>query len=364
MVDLGKNMIILTAIFSLFMILFVLVLLWVLKHWQFRHPIVWALLLGFLFVVLSLTVALISPSVHFGQLKLMAWVIFLYLPLYLGGVAILFSKTKPVFAGTSAGLGICIVLIGLYASFIEPHWLVISHLTLSNAKIDEPIRVAVIADLQTDQPGAYEERVLNAVKQEGPDLILLAGDYLQLIERDRYPAAQRTLHDIFLRADLTAPLGIYAVRGNVDPIQSWQGIFEGLPISLFEQSSSIDLGTVVLTGLTLEDSENIFLSIEGQEKFHIVLGHRPDFSLGEIDAELMIAGHTHGGQFQIPFIGPLVTLSAVPRAWASGMTMISPGKILLVSRGIGMERGNAPRMRFNCRPELVILDLVPAESSK
>jgi predicted MPP superfamily phosphohydrolase len=361
---LGKNMIILTATFNFFMFLFVLILLWVLKHWQTRHSIVLALLLGFLFVILSLTVALISPAVYFGQLQLMAWAVFLYFPLYLGGVAILFSKTKPVFAGTAAGLGMCIVLIGLYASWIEPHWLEVSHLTLSDAKIDEPIRVAVVADLQTDQPGAYEERVLNAVRQEAPDLILLAGDYLQIIEPDRYPTAQRMLHDIFLRADLTAPLGMFAVRGNVDPIQSWQGIFDGLPIFIFEQSSSIDLGPVVLTGLTLEDSEDLFLSIEGEEKFHIVLGHRPDFSLGEIDADLLIAGHTHGGQFQIPFIGPLVTLSAVPREWASGMTMISPGKILLVSRGIGLERGNAPRMRFNCRPELIILDLVPAESSK
>jgi predicted MPP superfamily phosphohydrolase len=364
MVLLGKNMILLAAIFNLSMILFVLVLLWILKHWQSRYPIALTFLLGLLFIVLSLSVALISPAVHFGKLQLMAWAIFLCFPLYLGGVAILFSKLKPAFAGTSAGLGICIVLIGLYASLIEPHWLEISHLTMSSVKIKEPIRVAVVADLQTDMPGKYEERVLNVVRQEMPDLILLAGDYLQFLERDRYPAAQRTLHDIFLRADLTAPLGIYAVRGNVDPIQSWQGIFEGLPISLFEQSSSIDLGPVVLTGLTLEDSENIFLSIEGEDKFHIVLGHRPDFSLGEINAELLIAGHTHGGQIQLPFIGPLVTLSAVPRAWASGMTMISPGKILLVSRGIGLERGNAPRMRLNCRPELIILDLVPAESSE
>ncbi len=354
-------MILLSAIFNLFFILFILSLLWLLKRWKFRYPIVMALIFGFLLVILGLFAALISPATHFGQLQLMAWAIFLCFPLYLGGVAILFSKTKPAFAGTSAGLGICIVLIGLYASLIEPHWLEVSHLTLSNAKIKEPIRVAVVADIQTDQPGKYEERVLNAVRQEKPDLILLAGDYLQLIERDRYPSAQRTLHDMFLRADLNAPLGIYAVRGNVDPIQSWQGIFEGMPISVFETSASIDLGTIILTGLTLEDSANTSLSIEEEEKYHIVLGHRPDFSLGQIEADLIIAGHTHGGQFQVPFIGPVVTLSAIPRAWASGMTTISPGKILLVSRGIGMERGNAPRMRFNCRPELVILDLVPPD---
>jgi predicted MPP superfamily phosphohydrolase len=354
-------MIILSAVFNLFFLLFVLVLLWLLKKWEFQYPTVMASFLGALLIVVSLMVAFISPAVHFGQLQLMAWAIFFHLPIYLGGVAIQFSKAKPTFAVSSAGLGICILLIGLYASLIEPRWLEISHLTLSNAKLYDPIRIAVVADLQTDQPGEYEERVLNALKREEPDLILLVGDYLQFMERDRYSSGAKTLNELFQRVALTAPLGIYAVRGNVDPIQSWEDIFQGLPISIFENSTSIDLGPIILTGLTLEDSENIFLSIEGTEKFHIVVGHRPDFSLGEVEADLLIAGHTHGGQVQIPFIGPMVTLSAIPRGWASGMTTISPGKILLVSRGIGLERGNAPRMRFNCRPELVILDLVPSD---
>jgi predicted MPP superfamily phosphohydrolase len=91
-----------------------------------------------------------------------------------------------------------------------------------------------------------------------------------------------------------------------------------------------------------------------------VLGHSPNFSLGQVSADLLIAGHTHGGQVQIPFIGPMLTLSQVPRSWASGVVTIAPGKVLVVSRGVGMERGNAPRIRFRCRPELVILDLVPS----
>ena len=92
-----------------------------------------------------------------------------------------------------------------------------------------------------------------------------------------------------------------------------------------------------------------------------MLGHVPNYSLGQIEADLMIAGHTHGGQVRIPLLGPVFTLSQIPRSWASGMTEIVPGRYLIVSRGIGMERMNAPRMRFLCRPELVVLDLVPAE---
>ena len=82
---------------------------------------------------------------------------------------------------------------------------------------------------------------------------------------------------------------------------------------------------------------------------------------GEIDADLLLAGHTHGGQVQLPGIGPLLTLYGVPRDWASGLTEIHPGQYLLVSRGIGLERGNAPRLRFLCRPELIVIYLEPAQ---
>jgi predicted MPP superfamily phosphohydrolase len=119
------------------------------------------------------------------------------------------------------------------------------------------------------------------------------------------------------------------------------------------------MDSITLTGISWKDSENPNLNISGSDQYHIVFGHSPNYSLGEIEADVLIAGHTHGGQFQLPGVGPLLTLSLVPRNWASGMTEISPDKYLIVSRGIGLERGDAPRMRFFCRPELVILDLEP-----
>ncbi len=56
-----------------------------------------------------------------------------------------------------------------------------------------------------------------------------------------------------------------------------------------------------------------------------------------------------------------MTLSQVPRRWASDVTDIAPGKTLIVPRGMAIEQEHAPRMRFLCRPQLVILDLVLEE---
>jgi predicted MPP superfamily phosphohydrolase len=93
--------------------------------------------------------------------------------------------------------------------------------------------------------------------------------------------------------------------------------------------------------------------------FHLVFGHAPDFALHAAPADLLVAGHTHGGQVRLPVIGPLLTFSRVPRAWASGVTRLGHDRTLVVSRGIGLERGHAPRLRFLCRPELVFLRLTP-----
>ena len=93
--------------------------------------------------------------------------------------------------------------------------------------------------------------------------------------------------------------------------------------------------------------------------YHIVLGHRPDYALGRIDADLLLAGHTHGGQVRLPFVGPLLTLSRLPRSWAVGRSELPGGQTLYVSRGVGMERGGAPRIRFLCPPELVVIDILP-----
>ena len=91
------------------------------------------------------------------------------------------------------------------------------------------------------------------------------------------------------------------------------------------------------------------------------LYHYPD----EIDAVLThgidfyCAGHTHGGQVSLPWYGALITLSRFDKQYESGRYR-KGDTTLYVNRGIGMEGGDAPRVRFCARPEVTVLEVISA----
>ena len=92
----------------------------------------------------------------------------------------------------------------------------------------------------------------------------------------------------------------------------------------------------------------------------LLLAHRPDAAkwlAPDTRVDLVVSGHTHGGQLQLPLVGPLTTASNVPRDVAAGGLHSLGGRRIYVSRGIGVERGQAPRLRFGAPPEVSILTL-------
>ncbi len=324
------------------------------------RPAMKTILLGILLLFGLALTAIFFPVDGFARVQLLAWEAFLYFPIFLSLGILYFWNLK---RRSAIGLLILLVvtmLIAIDSFLIEPYWLKVTRLEITSPKLDESLTIALLADIQTDSPGEYERDLLEIVNEMNPDLILLAGDYIQVRDPEEYQHQSRVLNQIMRDENLFAKLGIYAVRGNVD-WNSWKEVFTDLDIRLFDETEAVDLGPIMLTGVGWLDSANPSLQIDGYEKFHIVLGHSPNFSLGKIEGDLLLAGHTHGGQVQLPGIGPLLTISVVPRTWASGLTEIEPGKYLLVSNGIGLERGYAPQMRFLCRPEVILITLKPAD---
>ena len=315
-----------------------------------------------LFVAIVLSLPYFNP-LRAARLLCFGW--FLHVTLF-SVAAAWKARETPLLRVTSLLLAASLLGIAAFAFRVEPFRLEVTRYRIESAKVSQPIRIGVLADFQTDKFETYEKQSLQRLIDEKPDLILMAGDYLQANHEEAWEVLRDEMNAFLKQNNFEAPLGIYGVGGNTD-FRRWPEIFDGLDVTVFRDSRSESADGFSITGLWDQDSFNPCISIPRpigdstiDNELHIVLGHAPDFSLSpNVDADLLIAGHTHGGQVRLPGIGPLITFSRVPRAWAAGHTKLTEEKHLVVSRGVGMERRDAPRLRFLCRPQLVFIDVVP-----
>ncbi|HEU4407165.1 MAG TPA: metallophosphoesterase [Polyangiaceae bacterium] len=306
----------------------------------------------------ALALALLVHPGIFDRMRLLSSAAFVHAPLVAAALALIWRRRPGPDAWAYGLAAAALAAVGVDAFFIEPTALEVSRLRVESDKVSRPLTIVLIADLQTDDFGDYERRALSLALAEKPDLVLFAGDYLQP-PRSELGAQRAALRDYLRSSGFGAPLGAFAVRGNVDH-DGWAEAFAGTNVVAFEATRSVDVGEVRVTGLSVEDSFDRSLSLPPSDRFHVVVGHGPDFALGLSEGDLLLAGHTHGGQVRLPLYGPLITFSSVPRAWAAGVTDLSWHRTLVVSRGVGHERGPAPRLRFLCRPELYVLRVEPA----
>jgi predicted MPP superfamily phosphohydrolase len=265
-------------------------------------------------------------------------------------------------------MALVLPLVGVYASFIEPFRLVEERVEVvlpAERAPSEPLRIAVLADIQSRKVDEHLREAVRRALAFEPHLIVLPGDLIQEHPEENY---LRVIDEFrALLAPLEAPLGVYFALGNTDTPRLVGRVFEGTNVQLLENQSVEHTfgGRRVLVGgagfrpfapRTREFVER-FDQREGDE-LRILVAHYPDIAL-ELDDEpaldLIIAGHTHGGQVRLPFFGAPLTLSGVPRAVGSGGLHELDGRRIYVSRGVGCERGAAPRLRFLCPPEVSLI---------
>lgn len=230
-----------------------------------------------------------------------------------------------------------------------------------------PLRIGLISDLQCEEVGAHEQEAVERLMAQRPDLILLSGDLHQGSPdklRSELPGLRRLL------ARLDAPGGVFAVQGDVESLSEARQITRGTRVRLLENEIvRVRSGDrrVALGGLTLDYWSGDALAVQkrletaaGLGEVRLLLAHRPDTVLNlrpRSRVDLTLAGHTHGGQVQLPGVGPLMIASRVPRSVGAGGLHSLAGRRIYVSRGVGVERGQAPRLRLGAVPEVSLITL-------
>jgi predicted MPP superfamily phosphohydrolase len=265
-----------------------------------------------------------------------------------------------------AWLGLVPAPIGVWGTFVEPYRLVeerVDVLVEPHVAPPEPLRIAVLSDMQSVDVDTHLERAVGTALAFEPQLIFVPGDLIQ--RRDAPAGVAERFHDLLM--PLTAPLGSYFVLGNADNVPLVRRALAGTPLVVLEnQVVTVDFhGRRIAIGGARPrrgDADTRAFVAEfdrrREEELRLLIAHYPDMLAplrGEPGVHLTVSGHTHGGQVCFPFLGPRLGLAQVPLEVAAGGLHEIGGRPIYVSRGVGCERAFAPTVRFLCPPEVSLL---------
>ena len=233
------------------------------------------------------------------------------------------------------------------AKWLEPTWLKVRRLRLATGK--PGLRLVHFTDLHHKGDRAYALAVVKTINSLSPDVVCFTGD---LIEDVKFlPEALEILSGI------KSPL--YGVPGNHDfwsraPFEDIIKCFAATGGAwLHDEQRVVAGGRINLIGATCRSAKQALLPLRPETK-NILLMHYPAWvkKLGDQKFDLMLAGHSHGGQVRIPFHGPIFVPFGVDE-FDLGLFHTARGP-LYVNPGIGWF---PVPIRFNCRPEITVIEI-------
>jgi uncharacterized protein len=266
----------------------------------------------------------------------------------------------------------------IYGSYFEPYRVeVVSETIVINDDLDsQNLKVVLVSDYHL---GPYKQdefvaQTVEMINTLSPDIILITGDFIYSYEYQ--------VDDFYHFAQAKSKYGTYAVLGNHDygisrsnrqdkglggSINKSEYIVQkleefGIEV-LRNQKITIPIANKELTIVGLEDlwggelyQKELFEDIQDDDTV-IIMQHNPDIILYDEHkyADLIVSGHTHGGQIRLPLWGAIPTLpTSLGKSYDYGLYDLENNGQLFITKGIG-EMG--PRARLFCRPEIAEINL-------
>lgn len=199
----------------------------------------------------------------------------------------------------------------IYARFIEPHIVQVKYHQYrlhSDREFTKPVKLAVVADMHVGLFSGHERQLKTIVKklnQQQPDLVVVAGDWT-------YEPENRLVQELAILREIHAP--VYSVPGNHDeqypgpPIQALlkQALEHNDVIDIEGKIVEFDEFRLIGVGDLWAGKANMrYMPELPQNKPWLILSHNPDTvdMVPELPTRpLMVSGHTHGGQIELPWI--------------------------------------------------------------
>ena len=279
---------------------------------------------------------------------------------------------------------IIILALAGYSYFVEPNQLEVNKYVVQNEQL-KGVKIVFLSDFHVKPYGQKRlDKIVELINAENPDIVVSTGDFV----------CGHTRHSTMPIEDIAKTLGkvktkygFYTTLGNHD---GWYGTDEittnleknGIKV-LSNSNKEINIRGQKLYIAGVEDlytgNPEIYRALDGvsadeNNRYNapvIMLSHTPDlFPKMPTDILLMLAGHCHGGQIRIPFLGPIFTASSYGDKYSKGWIQEQNGqlievdtskpinlqkdiKTLFVTRGIGV---SILPFRFNCPPEINVIE--------
>lgn len=266
-------------------------------------------------------------------------------------------------SGLAAAPLIAVSATSAYARLIEPYRYEVSETDIFLRDLPERFegfRITQLTDVHHSRIVGTDEvrRTVDLANSTKPDLIALTGDYTTSYRRYIEPCAEAL-------GSLNAPEGVWAVLGNhdhyTDPELTTRALERNRIAVLNNANTSLRRGSDVLQLSGIDDwswaGTNWPRALHGldQKRTTVLLSHQPrvlDFAEVE-KVGLILSGHTHGGQINLPLIGPPARFATAELKYVQGLFRRGDTQ-LYVSRGTGVI--GLP-LRLGVRPEIAVLRL-------
>ena len=286
------------------------------------------------------------------------------------------ESTKSDLKNKRKSRAFAIITVLLLAIIIWTGWgnltIGVTHYCISSDRLPnafDQYKIAIVSDFHNARFGNDNEPLIELVRKEKPNIIAITGDLVDSSRTDIETAVSMVKRLVEI-----APC--YYVTGNHEGWlgDRYQELYTALTeagVYVFHDNVSTlekDGETIQIAGLNdpdFYDKESPaarsdlsvkLKSIDLTEDYCILLSHRPESfnAYAHKGIDLVLSGHAHGGQFRLPFIGGLVAPNQGLFPKYDAGLYIEDRTNMIVSRGIG---NSIIPVRFNTRPELVIVEL-------
>ncbi len=263
-------------------------------------------------------------------------------------------------------------LLTAWGSIIEPNLIVIRRRRFA-LPLQTPLKIAIASDFHIGiyRKKSFTRKIVRAINALKADIVLIPGDFM---DDEEVP-----MSDLEPLKDLQSRYGVFAVTGNHDA-GAYLSHVTGIPY--FKKDRTPELQKRLTSyGITFLRNASKTLKINGEELIIagtddafmqtcdpkktlqdlpkntpvVLLSHTPDVIIDTAShrANLIVSGHTHGGQIRLPFIGALIPIpDKIGRYFDRGLFNVTSTCALLITEGIGV---TGVRARLFCPPEIVVL---------